>query len=244
MNQILRINNTILKDITNYYTFFSKKVPGIKKITMLRYRERFEVNTALNYFPAEELKEYELSLLDFFYDFFPKNLSIIDRQATYIIFFSLLWNYKGWRHFKGLPCRGQRTWSNAWSSYKSNLVLRDYKKRSIRKLYGKIGGPEQRICFLCEYINYLWKTQWFCEWMHSRRWIKETLKKKKVVFNLDLYATSKGLLGNLKKDSKGVSKKKKKLLTGHVGFDQGFTKLYLKAKYTVSKKIRKKLRFK
>ncbi len=80
--------------------------------------------------------------------------------------------------------------------------------------------------------------------MHSRRWIKETLKKKKVVFKLDLVAKSKGLLGNLKKDSKGVSKKKKKLLTGHVGFDQGFTKLYLKAKYTVSKKVRKKLRFK
>ncbi len=89
MNQILRINNTILKDITNYYDFFSKKVPGIKKITMLKYKERFEINTALNCFPAEELKEYELLLLDFFYSFFPNTLSILDRQATYIIFFSL-----------------------------------------------------------------------------------------------------------------------------------------------------------
>lgn len=31
------------------------------------------------------------------------------------------------------------------------------------------------------------------------------------------------------------------MLTGHVGFDQGFTKIYLKAKYAVSKKVRKKL---
>jgi hypothetical protein len=61
------------------------------------------------------------------------------------------------------------------------------------------------------------------------------------VFYLDLFATSKGMLGDLKRDSKGVSKKKKKILTGHVGFDPGFTKIYLKAKYSVSKKVRKKL---
>ena len=90
MNQILRVNNTILKDITNYYTFFDKKVPGIKIATMSKFKERFEINTILNCFPAEDLKEYELLLLDFFYDFFPKNLSVIDRQATHIIFFSLL----------------------------------------------------------------------------------------------------------------------------------------------------------
>lgn len=244
MNQVTRVNNVILKDVTNYYTYFFKNIPGFKKYTLNRFLERFEFNLFLNYTQVMELKEWSELFLKFFFSIFPKNLSIIDRQLAHILFLNIIWNYKNWRHFKGLPCRGQRTWSNGWSCYKSNLLLRDFKKKSIRRIFGKLGGPEQKICFLCEYINYLWKSQWFSEWMHSRKWIKDTLKKKKVVFNLDLYSTSKGLLGNLKKDSKSVSKKKKKILTGHVGFDQGFTKLYLKAKYSVSKKTRKKLTFK
>ena len=61
------------------------------------------------------------------------------------------------------------------------------------------------------------------------------------MFKLDLFATSKGLLANLKKNNSSVTKKKKKLLTGTVGFDTGFTKLYLKFKYSLTTKIRKKL---
>lgn len=231
----------LLKDIVSYHDFFYKQAPGVRAPTITKFIKRFEYNVPLNCYQIVDLEDFDLFFLDFFFKIFPKNLSIFDRQAASIVISSIVWSYKSWRHFKGLPCRGQRTWSNASSCYRSNLILRDYKKKNVRKIYGKYGGPEQKICFLCEYINYLWKSQWFSEWMHSRKWIKYTLKKKRVVFYLDLYATSKGLLGNLKRDAKGVTKKKKKMLTGHVGFDQGFTKIYLKAKYAVSKKVRKKL---
>lgn len=244
MNQILRLNNVVLKDITSYYSFFNKQIPGIKKYTMFKFIKRFEYNILRESFNLKEYKEFSFFFLTFFFEIFPKNLSILNKQLVQIIFLTITWNYKSWRHFKGLPCRGQRTWSNACSVYRSNLLLRDYKKKYVRKIYGKYGGPEQKLCFLCEYINYLWKSQWFGEWIHSRKWIKAVLKKKEVVFYLDLYATSKGMLGDLKRDSKGISKKKKKILTGHVGFDPGFTKIYLKAKYSVSKKIRKKLSYK
>ena len=50
------------------------------------------------------------------------------------------------------------------------------------------------------------------------------------MFKLDLFATSKGLLANLKKNNSSVTKKKKKLLKGTVGFETGIKKLNLKLK--------------
>ena len=38
----------------------------------------------------------------------------------------LLKTYKGRSHSLGKPVRGQRTWSNAWSSYHSNTTLRSF----------------------------------------------------------------------------------------------------------------------
>jgi len=52
-------------------------------------------------------------------------------------------------------------------------------------------------------------------------------------------ATAIGLLGSLRKDNPKVGKKKKKLLTGSVGFDVGFTLAY--SRYLGSMAKRKKL---
>lgn len=57
-------------------------------------------------------------------------------------------------------------------------------------------------------------------------------------FRLDLAATAIGLLGNLRKDNPKLGKKKKKILTGSVGFDHGFTRLYFKYQSTLSSKKR------
>lgn len=38
----------------------------------------------------------------------------------------LIRSYKGKCHALGKPVHGQRTWSNAWGSYKNNTVLRDF----------------------------------------------------------------------------------------------------------------------
>ena len=43
-----------------------------------------------------------------------------------IYWLELIGSYRGWRHIHGLPVRGQRTWTNAWSVYKSNLDLREF----------------------------------------------------------------------------------------------------------------------
>lgn len=63
-------------------------------------------------------------------------------------------------------------------------------------------------------------------------------------FRLDLPATALGLLGNLRKDNPKQGKKKKKILTGSVGFDQGFTRLYFKyqANLSAQRRLRRKPR--
>lgn len=230
MYQILKINDVEINLKNKIEILILNKFFGTKNYYLKTFKKRFEY---LNFFFELDAKKED----SFIYDFFlflnfsvPLRLNINLKYKIHILYLNIIFCYKGWRHLKGLPVRGQRTWTNAWSTFRSNIVLRDLKKKSIKKIYGKLGGPEQRISFLAEYINFLWKTQWFCEWIYSRVLLRKLIKKKKKFFNLDLYSTAKGLLGNLKK-KKSVTKKKKKLLTGNIGFDQGFTKIYLKLKY-------------
>lgn len=47
-------------------------------------------------------------------------------QKLIVIRLYLIKSYKGRCHALGKPVHGQRTWSNAWSSYKNNLTLRRF----------------------------------------------------------------------------------------------------------------------
>jgi hypothetical protein len=93
---------------------------------------------------------------------------------------------------------------------------------------------------MAEHINSLWRAQWLKEWRYSREVVRRQFRKNKRVFALDLAATALGLLGTLRKDNPKVGKKKKKLLTGSVGFDTGFTKIYTRYQAKLSKKRRRK----
>lgn len=42
--------------------------------------------------------------------------------------------YRGKCHLLGKPVRGQRTWSNAWTSFKKNLILRKFVTETKQKL--------------------------------------------------------------------------------------------------------------
>jgi len=45
----------------------------------------------------------------------------------------LIKSYRGRCHFLGKPVRGQRTWSNSWSSYYNNKILRVFVSNAIAK---------------------------------------------------------------------------------------------------------------
>jgi len=100
----------------------------------------FKKKFGLNFFFKNFLKlRLEIFLKKFYFNnihkfifFFNFNIFIfksIKKKWLLNIFFLYFFNtYKGYRHLLGLPVNGQRTWTNAWTCYVSNLTLRNYKK--------------------------------------------------------------------------------------------------------------------
>jgi hypothetical protein len=128
----------------------------------------------------------------------------------------------------GLPVRGQRTWSNAWSTYKSNLFLRQFKIKSLKRIYDNISLNEINIAYSAEQINNLWKLQWEDEWTTARQARIKQTKKSKNFYKVDLKLIA----------SASVSTKNKKSKNYLVGFDTGFTKFVLKQSKTVNKQTK------
>ena len=75
-------------------------------------------------------KTYKCEIIGFLNHYYSQvssvNNTINDLQRLNIVRLYLIKSYKGRCHAIGKPVHGQRTWSNAWSSYKLNLVLRRF----------------------------------------------------------------------------------------------------------------------
>ena len=65
--------------------------------------------------------------------------------------------YKTYRHIFGLPVNGQRTWSNANTTYYNNLLLRQYKLKKFSIFLNDSKPLSFKKIFLAEYINIFWK---------------------------------------------------------------------------------------
>lgn len=149
----------------------------------------------------------------------PDNKSFKKKLVFNIFMLDLINSYRGLRHAFGLPVRGQRTWTNSWSCYRSNLVLRQFKIKLSKRLYTSITINELNIAYLAEQINSLWKLQWDSEWKKAKRQRQIQAKKSRNFYNVDLKTIA----------SANVSVKgKKKNVSYVVGFDPGFTKYVLK----------------
>lgn len=178
-----------------------------------------------------------VSFLNLMFSIVPAKKSLKLRFLMNIFFLDVISSYRGWRHSKGLPVRGQRTWTNAWTSYKNNLVLREYKILLVKRLYGNLPTNELNTTYLAEQINLLWKLQWEQEWREAKKRRLATLKKSAGLAKVDLYSMSKGIIDarSTKTDSKKQKTSfKKNYFT--LGFDPGFTKALLKSSLLNSKK--------
>lgn len=135
-----------------------------------------------------------------------------------------LLTYKGWRHIKGLPVNGQRTWSNGNTSYKNNTILRDYKSNILKNSYKNIQQQNISTIYLAEQVNLLWKNQWEEEWKEA--------KKKRLLIQKNNKSFSKIDLSSLASANVNFFSKKKKIDSRKniisLGFDPGFTKNILK----------------
>lgn len=163
----------------------------------------------------------------------PNNKSIKERLLLNIFYLDLIMSYKGWRHSRGLPVRGQRTWTNAWTTYRSNLILREYKIVIAKRLYGSLPLDDLSVTYLAEQTNLLWKLQWENEWKEARKKRLIAMKSNVKVTSVDLYSMSKGVVDSTntkkKKKQKAKSSFSKNLFT--LGFDPGFAKALIKTNY-------------
>ena len=183
-------------------------------------------------------------LYNLLYYIIPINYNIKNRLLLNIFFLDLIVCYRGWRHLKGLPVRGQRTWTNAWTVYKNNLILREYKIIITKKLYGNLSIEKLNITYLSEQINLLWKLQWENEWKEAKKNRLLLVKSKFSTININLNLLSKGIFFN-KKNKKNINKIKLNKNVFSLGFDPGFTKALIKLDNSIiykKKKINKQKR--
>lgn len=158
---------------------------------------------------------------------------VISRRLLINIYvLDLLWLYRGWRHSRNLPVRGQRTWSNGKTATKRNNALKALKLKKARIYYGNLPEFELYTAVLAEQMNHLWKTQWFDEWLAAKQ-SRSKSKTHKNVQKVDLYSMSRGNVMSPTKFNKLSKKQKQAHNQNHfsLGFDSGFTKSLLKEIY-------------
>lgn len=198
---------------------FSKK---LYRILISRLETRYDLK-------SKDLKTSKLiGVYKLLLSVVPENKSLKKKMVFNIFMLDLVNSYRGLRHSFGLPVRGQRTWTNAWSVYRSNLILRQFKIKLSKRLYTSITISELNIAYLAEQINSLWKIQWDSEWKKAKRQRQIQAKKSRNFYKVDLKAIA----------SANVSVNDKKKNSSYViGFDPGFTKYVIKQslKYKQSK---------
>mgnify|MGYP002402902683 FL=1 len=197
---------------------------------MRKIEERLEslLNTKIKDLPQRDWSVF----LNLVHQIVPRKSSLKRRTILNVFMLDAITSYRGWRHYKGLPVRGQRTWSNAWSSFRSNLTLRNYKIKMAKKFYGNLPTYEVNIALAAEQINLLWKLQWYTEWL-SAKFSRLNFKGNEKTIKIDLYSMANGQIMNPAKFKKMSKKQKQSLKKNHftLGFDPGFTKPLLKELY-------------
>ena len=214
-------HNMNLKKLTiqkkGYSTFFYSK---------FKYRLEILKTVDLN-FLSKSVKRPIYNMLN---TTIPVTTNYETRHAINIFFLDIITVYKGWRHSNGLPARGQRTWTNAWTAYKNNLVLRKFKANLARKLYGNQPSEFINMAQLAEDVNAYWKLQWVNEWREA--------KKKRLwgpkndydnTYKIDLRSMAKkNVWGFTKKERRQKKKVESKKNVFALGFDPGFVKVIMK----------------
>jgi len=143
--------------------------------------------------------------------------------------------YKTYRHVFGLPVNGQRTWSNANTTYYNNLLLRQYKLKKFSTFLNDSKPLSFKKVFLCEYVNLFWKKQCFLEWasVRRRRHIFQRWNSY-ISYRIDFnYLVNSNIEHYFKRNlilKKKKSHRKKRKFTKNsfnIGWQFGFTKDYL-----------------
>jgi ribosomal protein S13 len=157
------------------------------------------------------------------------------RLIVSLLFKDMIHNYKIWRQIRGYPVNGQRTWSNANSCKKNNMLLRNFRIKQILLAYGKKRKNKADQLVLAEYMNKLWMKTWFSEWLQAKKYNMRSSRKrgKKNTIFIDLKNLALGITGGYKRKGKArrFNKAKNKFKGITIGLPLFFTRhLYSKVK--------------
>lgn len=153
-----------------------------------------------------------------------KNLFLYNVYFLYLIF-----SYKGYRHLKSLPVRGQRTWTNS-KSCKNNNFLKNYKISILKTFLNSNNLLILNSYLYLEFVNLMWKLNWLTEWfdLKKKRLFYLKKKSKNIKFKYDEYSINVELNSIrsrlLKKKSKVTGKNSYVAL----GFEPGTALNYIK----------------
>jgi len=205
---------------------------GLKKKSVQILKERMEID-AKESIKSLSKSDWEL-YLNIIYDIVPFKCSILRRLTFNVFMLDMITSYRGWRHYRGLPVRGQRTWTNAWSCYKSNWILRNFKLVCSKKNYGNIPLRDIKVATIAEYVNMTWKYQWENEWVAAKN-SRLRFKGNKNTIKIDIHAMANYQIMHPLK-LKNLSKKQKQSFRKNyfsLGFEPGFTKPLLLELYNL-----------
>jgi ribosomal protein S13 len=124
------LNNSFSKLVKNRFEF--PNYYKHKKSSFLRNEDKFRIKLSR---PMNLLLSQLLSV----------NNNAFYLVKLRIIYYYLQRTYKGRCHAIGKPVRGQRTWSNAWTSFKYNNILRFFISSSKKK--HEVGAVNTKINF-------------------------------------------------------------------------------------------------
>ena len=189
------LNNIIIngKSVDNNLnmSIYLKNLYGFNKKLIILLIKRFEMF-------AEKIKNFNNSLKYLFYkiliEIIPLKFSLKERYIVIILYTSLLNTYKSWRFIKGLPSKGQRTWTNRRSSKIIKNIIKSHKISFLKNVYTNFKDNDIYNIFLAEQINYLWIRNWFSNWFDSYKKKYNYLSKKYVIYKIDIFAMSKNIV--------------------------------------------------
>lgn len=211
-----------------YYNIYNSY--GLNNVFLKLLESRLELN--LN-FKLKNFKKHEWILfLDLCYNLVPKDTTIFNKKTLNVVILDSIASYRGWCHFRGLPTRGQRTWTNAWSVYKSNGILRNFKLKNFKKYYGNIPEKEITVAYVAEQLNFIWRFQWDREWFSAKNELLKFEGHPKTM-KIDLYSMYNYQVIHPFKLKKMSKKQKQSFKKNYfsLGFDVGFTKVLLNERY-------------
>jgi len=217
-------DDTIYQNI--FFTF------GLKDdfASYLKKRTEWDLNSTPREFEKHEWELFFYCL----YEIVPPKMSLMDRFNYNILMLDIITSYRGWRHFRGLPVRGQRTWSNAWSCYKSNTVMRNLKFNMAKNFLGNIPFGDIKVAALAESINDVWRNQWEIEWVSAKN-SRLRFSGNQNTIKIDIHSMANNQVMHPLK-LKNLSKKQKQSFKKNyfsLGFDTGFTKPLLANLYNI-----------